>query len=131
MVQAAVIAKRAAGSSRRKIAKDLGIHRNTVRKILDSAEVSHFLDGAKKEILQGAKRIARVYLDTCATGKEKHERARDFCERLEIIPQKKPDASAGGNPNVFIGIGNLPRLDASKPVLKELEATGSVESPVR
>jgi len=126
VVQAAVIAKRAAGSSINQIAKDLGINRRTVDTILDDAEVRNFVDRGKRKIFAACEAMADVYLKGA---KKNYGEAKDFCERLKMIPAR-PDAVAGGNANLFIGIGNLPRPDFGKPVQPQPETTGSLARTV-
>jgi hypothetical protein len=117
-VQAAVIAKRVLGDSQRRIAKDLGISRSTVGVILSEAELDQFVQHGKS----GLAELIPDAVTTYGSGvKSNVDRAESFLERMRVLPAKESSGSL--TLNNFIGIGNLPRPDARKPLLSEPKAT--------
>jgi hypothetical protein len=118
-VQAAVFVKRAAGESKRKIAKDLEISRNTVTAILDDTELNQFVERGKSIIFAAIPDAAIMYTKGA---KEKFEHSESMLERLKVIPTRDA-GNSGLTLNNFIGIGNLRRPDDRKPVLPEPKAT--------
>jgi hypothetical protein len=117
-VSAAVIAKRIAGQSKRQIAKDLSIGRNTVTAILSDTELSQLVEQSKAVIFSALPKIAETYAKGAA---ESFERSESALERLKVIPTR--DAGGGFSINNFVGIGSLRRPDTRKPVLSEPKAT--------
>lgn len=61
VVQAAVAAKRLAGDSKAKIARDLGLHRETVRVILDDAELDTLVKRGRSGVRQLIDKAVHVY----------------------------------------------------------------------
>ena len=117
-VQAAVAAKRASGQSKSQISRDLGISRNTVDVILSEAELSNFVERSKAVIFSALPKIAEVY---ARRAEETFQQAESTLERMKVIPTR--ETGGGLTLNNFIGIGNLRRPDAGKPLLEEPKTT--------
>jgi hypothetical protein len=61
VVKAAVIIRAAAGRSKKRIAKDLGLSRNTVSSILNEAEVSTVIEQGKSDVLRMVPKATEVF----------------------------------------------------------------------
>ena len=83
-VQVAVAARRLAGQSKSRIAKDLAISRNTVAVILSEAELSSFIERSKKIIFEALEEIASL-----RQGREAGLRARQGRLRARDIPETR------------------------------------------
>jgi hypothetical protein len=118
-VKAAVIAKHLAGKNNAEIAREVGISRPTIIKILSEAEMGQMATEAKSNLFGAIPDAVRCYSE--AVGMDA-ERAESFLERMKILPGKEP--SGGVAINNFIGLGTLSRTDSVQhrgPVLAQPE----------
>jgi len=102
-VQAAVVVKAINGESKRQIAEDLGLARNTVTAILEDAELNQL-------VLEGKSRLHRLIPKSLgsleyALDKHKTPEAILILRATGVLPQ---EASESG-PTVTVNLGAIPR----------------------
>lgn len=99
-VKTAVIAKTVAGKTKTQIAKELGVTRNTVRRILNESEIDQILGEGKSAIMQLVPHAAKRYGQKV---KRSPEEAKDFLERMEVLPARRIE-QASGSINFTLGV---------------------------
>ena len=107
VVKMAVVAKSAMGVSKAQIARELEISRNTVKRILNEAELSSLVDQGKSSLYECIPEAALVY-----EGKIKSDpaEAKDFLERVTVLPAKPQPASTSFAQQIFVN----PHIDKLK-----------------
>jgi len=90
VVKTAVIAKSALGVSKAQIARELEISRNTVKRILNEAELSSLVDQGKSSLYECIPKAAELYGSKV---KSDPEEAKDFLERVTALPAKVQPSS--------------------------------------
>src|SRR5215470_7024425 len=107
VVKTAVIAKSALGVSKAQIARELEISRNTVKRILNEAALSSLVDQGKSSLYECIPEAALVY-----EGKIKSDpaEAKDFLERVTVLPAKPQPASTSFAQQIFVN----PHIDKLK-----------------
>jgi len=115
VVKMAVVAKSAMGVSKAQIARELEISRNTVKRILNEAELSSLVDQGKSSLYECIPEAALVY-----EGKIKSDpaEAKDFLERVTVLPAK-PQAGPSFAQQIFVN----PSIHRAKHGDRSLEAT--------
>lgn len=103
-VQAAVIVKAMNGDSKRQIAEDLGMGRNTVTAILDDTELNQVILDAKASFLRLAPKAVAAF-DKAIT-KGQIPEASVVLRVTGILPQENSEHSG---PSVNINLGAIPR----------------------
>lgn len=95
--QAAVIAKHITGDTNTKIAEDLGLHRNTVARILNDSEIVRLGEETKSELISGTLGAARRIVKD---SKRNTDVAFEYLDRMGILTKKE----AGATTNVAVGV---------------------------
>jgi predicted transcriptional regulator len=100
VVKNAVVAKAIAGESKSKIAEDLGITRNTVRRILNETEINQFVGQGKSTLFELIPQAAEIY---AAKVRANPDEAKDFLERVLVLPGKQ----AGNDAHIRFSVGTI------------------------
>jgi predicted transcriptional regulator len=105
MTKTAVLAKTMAGESKSQIAEDLGITRDTVRRILNESELANLVLEGKTGVymlIPKAVKALEKALDKGDTGE-----AKIILRSVNILPSEGEGGSAGSA--VTINLGAIPR----------------------
>lgn len=103
-VQAVVVAKAMNGDSKRQIAEDLGIHRDTVTGILAQAELDQLVLGGKSGVYQLIPKSVKALERAIEKGKTTDE-AQLVLRATGVLPQEQGE----GGSAVTLNFGTMPR----------------------
>lgn len=103
LVKTAVIAKKTMGVSNSEIARELGVHRDTVRRVLNEAEYNSLIAQGKSTLFEAIPEAARVYAEKV---KADATEAKEFLERITVLPAKAEAAAV--NNGVVINLRRDP-----------------------
>jgi hypothetical protein len=102
-VQALVISKAMNGDSKRQIAEDLGIGRNTVTKILCEAEINRFVNEGKSDLIRMIPEAVAGIRKAIKAGKTTEEAQLVLRSTGVIAPEQSGAPSLNVNFGVFGG----------------------------
>lgn len=100
-VQALVIAKSLNGDSKRQIAEDLGIARDTVTKILSSAEIDQYVNEGKSELIRLIPDSVTALKKAIHAGKTTEEAQLVLRSTGVLAPEQNSNFTANVNLGVF------------------------------